>query len=74
MEMKAAKPLTMEVLMKNESLIQHISNRLIANLTQIQFGIVAVILTVHQAKAVGLKFEITEKTTVKEEVNHHENV
>ena len=61
--------------MKNEGvLVHHISNKLVASIGLIPYGTVAVIVQIHQNRVTGIRYEISEKTVVKEEVNHHENV
>ena len=60
--------------MKNDGMIQHISDKLIASIGLIHYGTVAVIVQIHQNRVSGIRYEISEKTIVKEEVESHENV
>jgi len=69
-KMKAVKMSTVEVCMTNADteMIKGISEQLIENVRQIRYGTCAVIVTVHEANPVGVKYEITPKIIWKEEV------
>jgi len=47
---------------------RNIAEKLTANIGKIQYGTCAVVVVIHQGRAVNVKLETTERTTQKEEV------